>query len=332
MIASRLAEIPVTALPAAHIDKSDVFELTVNVSWFEALKYMVEKRISAVPVKEGDAYIGYIDRFTFVHWAAQHAKKIMNQQGEHTTGQTAPKAISDEITQIFTTHPLTQLERSCFHSMILIKETAMVSDVAGYLKKPGVYRVYLTAEDGTISGVVTQQNFFSWLVKQQFVKDNPKYKSAIINDLVNMTTVEHKKTKQSYCTCDLNDKTYTAITSLKRNPDDRGVADGCVMLGEDDFLVTVLRRRDVDILAKIDDLTILCAPLNRMISTVRNTEVDCTVTAIIVSLATPVDVVATRLAISRFEHAFVSSANTTTWHDIQDIITDGRIIRFILSL
>lgn len=81
MIAQRLSEIPVTALPATRIDKADVFELTVNVSWFEALKYMVEKRISAVPVKDGDSYIGYIDRFTFVHWAAQYAKKSMAQQG-----------------------------------------------------------------------------------------------------------------------------------------------------------------------------------------------------------------------------------------------------------
>lgn len=332
MIAKKLSEIPVTVLPATRIDKADVFELTMNVSWFEALKYMVEKRISAVPVKEGNTYIGYIDRFTFVHWAAQYAKKSMDQQGEHNAGPATPKAISDEITQIFTTHPLTQLERNCFHPMVLIKETAMVSDVAEYLKKPGVYRVYLTAEDGTISGVVTQQSFFSWLVKQQFVKDNPKYKSAVINDLVNMTTVEHKKTKQSYRTYDLNDKAYGAIAALKRNPDDKGMADGCVMLGEDDFLVTVLRRRDIDILAKIDDLTILCAPLNRMISAVRSTEINCTVTTITVSITTPVEAVATRLAISRFEHAFVSSTSTTTWHDIQDIITDGRIIRFILSL
>ncbi|ESU38273.1 Hypothetical protein DHA2_8692 [Giardia duodenalis] len=331
MIAQRLSEIPVTALPATRIDKTDVFELTVNVSWFEALKYMVEKRISAVPVKDGDSYIGYIDRFTFVHWAAQYAKKSMAQQGEHSMGPATPKAISDEITQIFTTHPLTQFERTCFHPMVLIKETATVSDVADYLKKPGVYRVYLTTEDGTISGVVTQQNFFSWLVKQEFVKENPKYKAAVINDLVNMAA-EHKKTKQSYRTFDLNDKTYTAITSLKRNPDDKGMADGCVMLGEDDLLVTVLRRRDLDILAKIDDLTVLCAPLNRMISIVRNTEINCTVTAITVSTATPVEAVAMRLAISRFEHAFVASASATTWHDIQDIITDGRIIRFILSL
>lgn len=67
-------------------------------------------------------------------------------------GPATPKAISDEITQIFTTHPLTQFERTCFHPMVLIKETATVSDVADYLKKPGVYRVYLTTEDGTISG------------------------------------------------------------------------------------------------------------------------------------------------------------------------------------
>lgn len=332
MIAQRLSEISVAALPATRIDKADVFELTVNVSWFEALKYMVEKRISAVPVKEGNTYIGYIDRFTFVHWAAQYAKRCMEQQGEHSTGSTTPKAISDEITQIFTTHPLTQLERTCFHPMVLIKETAMVSDVAEYIKNPGVYRVYLTAEDGTISGVVTQQNFFSWLVKQPFVKENAKYKAAVINDLVNMATIEHKKTKQSYRTFGLNDKTYAAITSLKRNPDDKGMADGCVMLGEDDFLVTVLRRRDLDILAKIDDLTVLCAPLNRMISTVRSIEINCTVTAITVGLGTPVEAVATRLAISRFEHAFVGSTSTTTWQDIQDIITDGRIIRFILSL
>lgn len=69
-----------------------------------------------------------------------------------------------------------------------------------------------------------------------------------------------------------------------------------------------------------------------MISIVRNTEINCTVTAITVSTATPVEAVAMRLAISRFEHAFVASASATTWHDIQDIITDGRIIRFILSL
>ncbi|TNJ30010.1 hypothetical protein GMRT_13590 [Giardia muris] len=331
-IADELRKLPATAIPWAKIEPSDVLELQLNVSWFEALSYMVKHRISSVPLKQNDHYVGHVDRYTFVHWAAEYTKKTILEAEASGNAPPSPDTISAEIIKLFTTQPLTHMDKAFFHSMNLIGTNDSAFDVVQTLSRPGVYRTYLT-DNGKICGIITQQGMFSWLVDQPFVREHPELQKATIGTLLKASAGGNTKTKSSYVHFDLSTPAYIAISAIKRNPTDKSLADGCVMLGEEGTLITMLRRRDLDEIACREDLTLLCATLSHVIAEARNSEVAATAGAIIVTSDALLLTVAKRLAASHFEQAFVSPIGgfMVSWASVEEVVSDGRIARYLLE-
>lgn len=360
--AVKARELPLSALP-----QNSVFDVPVSVSWMEALTYMIERRISAVPVRQDGKYVGYIDRFTFVHWAAQFMSTVVRRAEELKEPCPSDLEICQRIFQVFTTHPLTKLDPSCLHPMCLLNENCSALDVAKALCS-GIYRVYLTADRAIASppsstvadaaaaanpsgepdasqpftGVITQTQFFSWLISQPFVTDDPGTREMTVGDLVQLTPGE-MKTKESYVAVDSGTRSCFALSSLRRNPTDAQLKNGCIIIGEDGQLVTVLRRRDVDILARIGELEILGKPIRQLVSLVRAQEVETIATSVLVSPDAPILAAARRMSQARFEQCFLlaespagsqaegARPNIKKWGDVEDVITDGRIMRFLLE-
>jgi len=360
--AVKAKDLPLSALP-----QNSVFDVPVSVSWMEALTYMIERRISAVPVRQDGKYVGYIDRFTFVHWAAQFMSAVVRRAEELKEPCPSELEICQRIFQVFTTHPLTKLDASCLHPMCMLNEKCSALDVAKALCS-GIYRVYLTADRAIASppsstignapdkpqpedvpgasqpftGVITQTQFFAWLLSQPFVTEDPGVRELTVRDLVDLTP-EETKAKDNYAAVDTDTRSCFALCALRRNPTDTQLKSGCIITGEGGQLVTVLRRRDVDILARIGELEILGKPIRQLVALVRAQEAETIATSVLVEGDAPVLVAAKRMSQARFEQCFLlrdgpegahsegDHPNLKRWEDVEDVVTDGRIMRFLLS-
>lgn len=334
-----LREIPISTLPRVLFEETMTLSVTMSVSWLETINYMCKNHISAVPIFEAGEFVGAIDRFTFVHWAALFYEGAMARAASMHEPAPDPKSIFAEIQSIFSTHPVSQMDKSLIHPVVLMSTASSCFDVAEALSRPGLFRVYLTdpatpadaPPEKRICGVITQTLFFQWLVAQPFFSHNEALARLTIRNLVESLPESDVRPKSNYAFCDLKEPSYKAIAAIKCNAADRKRASGVVMTGEDEFLVTTLRRRDVDVIARLGCLEILGEPFCRLITRVRQENVETMAASVVVTEDVGLLGVAKKLASSRFEHCFVSRDGKSVLASVKCVITDGSILRYILA-
>lgn len=270
---------------------------------------------------------------------------------------------ADVITKFKTSHMSEILSIMNEMHTLPIEGTTMY-DIATKLAFNGWYRVYFVNKDNSgtdekyepknIVGYITQDAFFAWMLDQPFVKTAPALQGkTMLNLIASMRERKNLRHALKPATTSISDMTYEAIYQLKGNiiqsqidaaaekkvfgnpkPSEKEIPQirGIVIIGEDDIVMSPLRRRDIDILAKYGDLSVLAEPLSSFMCHVRKNDLNTVVPSAICTENSLVLSVGWRLAVAKFDQVFVSRDASREWRTIQEVVTDGEIMRYILTV